>query len=79
MASFATALMSMKHGHKVKRKHWIGYWELKDNNIIMHCYDGRVLNIRDSENIVYTIENMICDDWEIADKDHAEHELERQL
>ena len=34
---------------------------------MMRCHDGRVINIKDSENITYTIENIACDDWTIAD------------
>ena len=42
---------------------------------MMHCYDGRVINIRDSEDITYTIENMACDDWTIADNCGAKGKL----
>ena len=41
--------------------------ELDGNEVMMHCHDGRIINIRDSEDITYTIENMACDDWTIAD------------
>ena len=37
--------------------------------------DGRVINIRDSEDITYTIENMACDDWTIADNCGAKGEI----
>lgn len=40
---------------------------------MMHCYDGRVINIRDSED--NTIENMACDDWTIADNCGAKGEI----
>ena len=45
------------------------------NEVMMHCYDGRVINIRDSEDITYTIENMACDDWTIADNCGAKGEI----
>lgn len=45
------------------------------NEVMMHCYDGRVINIRDSEDITYTIENMACDDWTIADNYGAKGEI----
>ena len=51
--NFASALFSLKRGHKIKRKHWTGWWELDGNEVMMHCYDGRVINIRDSEDITY--------------------------
>lgn len=73
--NFASALFSLKRGHKIKRKHWTGWWDLDGNEVMMHCYDGRVINIRDSEDITYTIENMACDDWTIADNCGAKEEL----
>ena len=65
--NFASAFISLQRGHKIRRKHWKGYWILENNEIMMHCYDGRILNIRESEDILYTLENIACDDWEIAD------------
>lgn len=31
--NFASALFSLKRGHKIKRKHWIGWWELDGNEL----------------------------------------------
>lgn len=74
--NFAGALFSLIRGHKIRRKHWIGYWQLgEDGEVYMYCHDGRKLNIRESEDILYTLENIACDDWEIADDDHAANEL----
>ena len=74
--NFASALFSLRRGHKIRRKHWTGYWKLgEDNEVYMHCYDGRILNIRESEAILYTLENMACNPWEIADDAHAANEL----
>ena len=49
--------------------------ELNGNEVMMYCHDGRVINIRDSEDITYTIENMACDDWTIADNCGAKGEI----
>ena len=73
--NFASALFALRRGHKIKRKHWTGYWILENNEVYMHTFDGRVINIRESEDILYTLENMACNDWEIADEDHAYKEL----
>ena len=73
--NFASALFALRRGHKIKRKHWTGYWILENNEVYMHTFDGRVINIRESEDILYTLENMACNDWEIADDDHAGNEL----
>lgn len=74
--SFAAAVFALKRGHKVKRKHWTGYWQLVDNEVIMFTYDNNVINLRDSTDIMYTLENCACDDWEIVDDWHATKELE---
>ena len=73
--NFASALFALRRGHKIKRKHWTGYWILENNEVYMHTFDGKVINIRESEDILYTLENMACNDWEIADDDHAGNEL----
>ena len=73
--NFSSALFSLKRGHKIKRKHWTGWWELDGNEVMIYCHDGRVINIRDSEDITYTIENMACDDWTISDNCGAKGEL----
>ncbi len=65
--NFASALFAMERGHKVQRSHWHGYWESKDGEIIIHCQDGRILNLRDSEDMIYTLRNISCDDWRIVD------------
>ena len=64
--NFASALFSMLRGHKVRRSHWSGYWVIEHGELIMHCRDGLVLNLRDSEDMVYTLQNISCDDWEIV-------------
>lgn len=33
--NFASALFSLKRGHKIKRKHWTGWWELEGNEVMM--------------------------------------------
>lgn len=64
--NFASAMFAMERGHKVKRSHWSGYWVIEDGELIMHCRDGRVLNLRESEDMVYTLRNISCNDWEIV-------------
>lgn len=68
---FEKALELLKRGVKVKRKHWGGYWILEDGQIKMYCKDGRVLDIRESDDMLYTLENILADDWEIAIKDNS--------
>lgn len=77
--NFASAFISMQRGHKVKRKHWDGYWAIENGEIIMHTRKGQIINIRDSEDMLYTVSNMACDDWEIVQdwKNNDESESKR--
>ena len=70
--NFASALFSLMRGHKIGRKHWSGYWILtKDetgkDKVEMHCYDGKVINLLDTDDVLYTLQNVACNDWEIKD------------
>lgn len=64
---FKKILQFMKRGYKVKLPSWGGYWELKDNKIVMHTKDGTVLNDC-TERLFYTIENVLSDEWIVANE-----------
>lgn len=78
--NFAGALFAIQRGHKVKRKHWTGYWMVGPYKVVtpdgkagellsikMHTYDGKVVDIRNTTDIFYTLSSMACDDWEIVE------------
>lgn len=67
--NFAGAIFALQRGHKVKRHHWSGYWYLAPitNTIIMRTYDGKEVDIRQTSDIIYTLSNCACDDWEIVE------------
>ena len=67
--NFAGAIFALQRGHKVKRHHWSGYWYLSPSNgyIMMHTYDGGEIDIRQTSDIIYTLSNCVCDDWEIVE------------
>ena len=75
--NFAGAIFALQRGHKVKRHHWSGYWYLSPmstvsledtiQTIMMHTYDGREVDIRNTLDIIYTLSNCACDDWEIVE------------
>lgn len=67
---FKKAYEALKKGAKVKCPEWAGYWSWEDGTIKMHCKDGLILDIRESENVDYTINFILRDDWEvIGDED----------
>lgn len=75
--NFASAFISLQRGHKIKRHHWTGFWKLEDGMIMMHTYDNKIIRLVDTEDVMYTISNCACDDWEIADEYGASKELNR--
>ena len=76
--NFAGAIFALQRGHKVKRHHWSGYWYLSPadavQTIMMHTYDGREVDIRNTLDIIYTLSNCACDDWEIVEDWNKETE-----
>ena len=64
---FTSAFISMQHGHKVTRTTWKGYWCILNGEIIMVTKDGKAVNLRESPDMMYTISNMLCDDWGVCD------------
>ena len=63
---FEKAYEALKQGADIKREHWKGFWCKENGTIVMHCKDGRNLKITESEDIFFTINNMMADDWEIV-------------
>ncbi len=63
---FEKAYEALKQGADIKREHWKGFWRKENGTIVMHCKDGRNLKITESEDIFFTINNMMADDWEIV-------------
>ena len=64
---FTSAFVSMQQGHKVTRTTWKGYWCILNGEIIMITKDGTAVNLRESPDMMYTISNMLCDDWGVCD------------
>lgn len=67
--NFKQALEAMKKGHKVKLPSWGGYWEYDASidGIVIHCKEGNIL-YNCTERLLYTVENIISDEWIIADE-----------
>ena len=63
---FKKAYEALKQGAMIKCPEWSGYWRWEDNSIKMHCKDGRILDIRETENVDYTLNFILRDDWEIV-------------
>lgn len=70
--NFKQALEAMKKGHKVKLPSWGGYWEYDAyiDGIVIHCKEGNTL-YNCTERLLYTAENIISDEWIIADENNT--------
>lgn len=67
------AFKLMKEGHKIKLPSWSGYWlwDDKKQTIMIHCKDGKVLDIRCTEVVDYTFSNIASDEWIISNENNT--------
>ena len=67
---FEKALKAMKSESKAKLPSWGGYWywSPEKETIIIHTKDGQELDIRETQSVIYTIQNILSDEWIIADE-----------
>ena len=65
---FEEALKAMKSGSKIKLPSWGGYWywSPEKETIIMHTKDGQEMDIRETQRVEYTIQNILSDEWIVA-------------
>jgi hypothetical protein len=63
---FKKAYEAMKTGGAVKLPEWKGYWKYENGTIMMYCKDGEVIDIRETDNVDYTLTNILRDDWELV-------------
>lgn len=66
--TFKEALEAMKQGVPVKLPSWGGYWwwDEESQTILMHTKDGDCLDIRETQRVEYTIQNILSDEWIVA-------------
>lgn len=69
--NWTTAWISMRQGHKVRRKCWkpAAYLEVVDDKeVYIHTPGGQVRNFRDVANMAIYLGITCCDDWEILEE-----------
>lgn len=66
---FKEAFEEMKSGIPVKLPSWAGYWwwDEESQTILMYTKDGGYLDIRETQNVEYTLKNILSDEWVYAD------------
>ena len=55
---FREALAAMMNGKKVRLPGWKGYWAWEKNTIMLHCEGGKVLDIRQTDDPLFTFTNV---------------------
>ena len=65
---FKEAFEEMKSGIPVKLPSWAGYWwwDEESQTILMYTKDGGCLDIRETQNVEYTLQNILSDEWVYA-------------
>ncbi len=61
------AWSQLRSGKKIKLPTWGGYWKLENQEIMMYLKDGRVLNIRENEDTLFTFDNIASNEWEVVE------------
>ena len=64
--NFAEAYEALKQGAKIKMPEWAGFWKWENDSIKMYCKDGKILDIRETEDVDYTLKFIMRDDWELV-------------
>lgn len=66
---FKQALKEMKKGIPMKLPSWGGYWCWDDEKqtIIMYTKDNQRLDIRETQRVEYTLQNILSEEWIPAD------------
>lgn len=66
---FKEAFEEMKSGIPVKLPSWAGYWwwDEESQTILMYTKGGGCLDIRETQNVEYTLQNILSDEWVYAD------------
>lgn len=76
--NFVEALRAMKNGAKVKLPSWGGYWywDAEKETVMIQCRpkdadQGELLDIRETQRVEYTLQNILSEDWVIADEENC--------
>ena len=63
--NWTTAWLTMKQGHKVKRRGWKdAYWHISGTELLIHMKNGEEVNFRKVTDIGMMLSVTCCDDWE---------------
>lgn len=58
-------------GILIKLPTWLGYWKWENNTIMMYNKDNTVIDIRKTDDVRYTLANILSDKWIVATKENC--------
>ena len=71
--SFAQLFPYFAVGVPIKRKPWGGYWkyDVVEDVVYMFTKEGEILSLLETKDVLFTLSNIISDDWQIATDDNS--------
>lgn len=69
--SFSLLFSRFVSGEPIKRKDWRGYWRYNTKNIEVYMENGEVMDLVSTEDIIYTISQILADDWIVATTENS--------
>ena len=77
MTTFGKAYAEMRKGKKIAHAYFQGdfqggYWAWENDTIMMHYADGRVLDIRQTEDVALTFRFITTNWWHVYDDEDGE-------
>lgn len=63
---FEQLFQKFTSGVPIKRAAWKGYWVYKYGKVEMHSKDGSVVDIKETNDILFTLSNVAAEDWVVA-------------
>lgn len=70
--SFKELFPDLISGQPIKRKSWRGYWIYKHGRIEIHAKNGDIIDFQETEDLLFTLSNIIQNDWEIATSENCD-------
>lgn len=66
--NFSEAYREMRNGKKIAHENFHGgYWVWENDTIMLYCHDGRVLDIRQTEDVAFTFGFITEGKWFVMD------------
>ncbi|PFP32559.1 hypothetical protein COJ93_26320 [Bacillus anthracis] len=72
---FKDLFANLTAGTPIKRKEWRGYWKYENGNVVIYTKTGEVIDLKETNDILFTISHITQDDWEVATNENCDIEV----